>query len=148
MYVDLIKLKEELNITRKELSDVLDVSLNTLIKWEKQTQAPAKYYYKLHLKYPKAVPLPIDFFDYAPFIIRINMYIYGVTQKDIADELNIFQNNVHRMLFQSNNSLYDYKETLDKFFPVIYIPCERNNKGKYEDFRKGENFKILLTEKM
>ena len=50
-------------------------------------------------------------------------------------------------MLKSDRLLYDYKEELDKIFPVIYIPCERNAKGKYEDFRNGENFKILLTKK-
>lgn len=147
MYCNFKALNEQYGISQIDMAKAMGVSRNTFKKWRDTSEVPANQYYMLHKKYPKIVSLPSDFLDYTPFLIGVNIKIYGKTQKDLARAIGKEEFTISQM-FKKNDSFYDYKEDIDKLLPVLCIPCVRNEKGKFEDVRKKDIIKNLDLTKL
>ena len=134
MKVDLASIQKNTTCTLAGLARDSGVTRAYLYKLKEKGEVPDWLYYKLHKIYPEIFPLPEDFLDYTTTIIRINMLIYGKKIEDIADVLGIHPTTVHHR-FWNNKLWYDCKDSLNKIFPILYVPCYKNETNDYVDFR-------------
>lgn len=126
MKIDLKKFRRENNLIQLDVAKALKIAPLTYRKYEKSQNIPAVLYYRLHTLYPNSIKLPDDFYDYTPLCVIVNMAIYNISQSKLGKALDKPQCIISQLL-NTDDSLYDYKEVIDKLFPVIYRPCIKEN---------------------
>ena len=149
MQLELTKIRESYGMTCSEFAKILDMSEVFYSRYEQRGELPSKYAYILWKKLKK-FPLPDDFFYYTSFTLAVNMKYHGMTQKDIANFLDIANQSTISGYLQENIPMYEKKEYFLKFDPFI-IPMASTVKGgdfmlrKITDIEAKGNF--VLVEK-
>lgn len=128
MLIDILQVKEKLDVRQNTLSKITGISRNIINmivngKREPYFNISDDRFYTLHTEYPDVFILPDDFMYYSKLTLLLNKYIYNISmvqcRQVISSSLFYYKNKIFFM--------YQQKDNFMRLFPELYIAAYEDN---------------------